>query len=212
MTLQTGRLRIMEQIRAFVAGCESVGSKPKDRAGAYAFVRRTLVRFDSARLGRADRGCVRAYIGKVCGFSPTQITRLVRQQAETGALEDRRARNSGRTFGRVCTPAETGVDETAATGDTDIRGHRQRTEYTLTRPSNHLAKQGHLTSPPPAASPVDAHFLIGRCCGAAGRFLRCLFFAARVERRGSFADGCAAGRLRPSAGECPGQEVWTLCD
>ena len=115
MTLQTGRLRTMEQIRAFVAGCESVDSKPKDRACVYAFVRRTLVKFDSARLGRADRGRVRAYIGEVCGFSPAQITGLVRQQAETGAVEDRRTRNSGRSFGRVCTPAETGVDETAAT-------------------------------------------------------------------------------------------------
>ena len=69
-------------------------------------MRRTLVRFDSARLGRADRGRVRAYIGKVCGFSPAQITRWVRQQAGTGAVEDRRARNSGRAFGRVYTPAD----------------------------------------------------------------------------------------------------------
>ncbi len=85
----------MEQIRAFVAGCESVDSKPKDRACAYAFARRTLVRFDSAWLGRADRGWVRAYLGKVCGFSPAQSPRLVRQQAETGTVEDRRARNRG---------------------------------------------------------------------------------------------------------------------
>ena len=40
--------------------------------------------------------------------------------------------------------AETGVDEMAATGDTDIRGYRQRTEYTLTKPSNCLTKQDHL--------------------------------------------------------------------
>ena len=79
MTLQTERLRMMEQIRAFVEGCEFVDYKPKDRACAYAFVRRTPVRFDSARLGRADRGCVRAYIGKPGGFSPAQITRLIRQ-------------------------------------------------------------------------------------------------------------------------------------
>ena len=106
MTLQTERLRTMEQIRAFVEGCESVDYKPQDRAGAYAFVRRTLVRFDYARLGRADRGWVRAYIGKVCGFSPSQITRLIRQQAATGAVEDRRARNSGRAFETVYTPVD----------------------------------------------------------------------------------------------------------
>ena len=103
MTLQTERLRTMEQVRAFVEGSEPVDYKPQDRASAYAFVRRTLVAFHYDRLGRADRGCVRAYIGKVCGFSPAQITRLVRQQAQTGVVEDRRARNSGRAFERVYT-------------------------------------------------------------------------------------------------------------
>ena len=41
MTLQTECLRTMEQVRAFVEDCESVDYKPKDRACAYAFVRRT---------------------------------------------------------------------------------------------------------------------------------------------------------------------------
>ena len=40
------------------------------------------------------------------------------------------------------------VDQTAATGDTDIEGIDNRTEYTLTKPSNCLRKQDHLTSPP----------------------------------------------------------------
>ena len=106
MTLQTGRLRTMEQVRAFVEGSEPVDYKPKDRASAYAFVRRTLVGLRYDRLGRADRGCVRAYIGKVCGFSPAQITRLVRQQAQTGVVEDRRTRNSGRAFERVYTMSD----------------------------------------------------------------------------------------------------------
>ena len=80
--------------------------QPKDRASAYAFVRRTLAAFDYHRLGRADRGCVRAYIGKACGFSAAQISRLIRQQAETGAVVDRRARNSGRPFETVYTAAD----------------------------------------------------------------------------------------------------------
>ena len=47
MTLQTERLRTMEQIRAFVEGCESVDYEPEDRACAYAFVRRTdCVRYE----------------------------------------------------------------------------------------------------------------------------------------------------------------------
>ena len=80
--------------------------KPEDQAARYAFVRKTAVKFDCHLLGCADRGCARAYIGKVCGFSPAQISRLLRQQAETGAVEDRRARNSGRPFETVYTPAD----------------------------------------------------------------------------------------------------------
>ena len=106
MTLQTERLRTMEQVRAFVEGSGPVDYEPKDRASAYAFVRRTLVKFDYGGLCRAERGCLRACVGKVCGFSPAQITRLIRQQAETGAVEDRRARNSGRPFETVYTPAD----------------------------------------------------------------------------------------------------------
>ena len=96
----------MEQVRAFVEGSEPVDYQPKDRASAYAFVRRTLAAFDYHRLGRADRGCVRAYIGKACGFSAAQISRLIRQQAETGAVVDRRARNSGRPFETVYAAAD----------------------------------------------------------------------------------------------------------
>ena len=69
-------------------------------------MRRALATFDYHRLGRADRGCVRAYIGKACGFSAAQISRLIRQQAETGAVVDRRARNSGRPFEQVYAPAD----------------------------------------------------------------------------------------------------------
>ena len=106
MTLQTERLLTIEQVRAFVEGSEPVDYRPRDRASVYAFVRRAAVAFDYRRLGRADKGVVRAYIGKVCGLSPAQISRLLRQQAETGLVEDRRGRNSGRPFETVYAPAD----------------------------------------------------------------------------------------------------------
>ncbi len=106
MTLHTQRLHTMEQVRAFVEGSGPVDYQPLDRAAAYAFVRGTLTGFDYHLLGRADRGRVRAYIGKACGFSPARISRLIRQQAETGVVADRRARNSGRPFETVYTPAD----------------------------------------------------------------------------------------------------------
>ena len=98
MTLQIERLRTIEQLKAFVAGSAPVDCKPLDRESAYDFVRPTLVAFDYHRLGKADRGCVRRYVVKVTALSPAQLTRLVARHAETGAVVDRRARNSGRPF------------------------------------------------------------------------------------------------------------------
>ena len=46
MTLRTERLRTMEQARASVEGLDY---QPGDRAGAYAFGRRTLVRLTPSR-------------------------------------------------------------------------------------------------------------------------------------------------------------------
>ena len=98
MALQTERLRTIEQVQAFVVGTESVDCTLQDRESAYDFVRRTLVAFGYHRLGKSDRGWVRRYIVKVTGFSPAQLTRLVARHAETGAVVDLRARNSGRPF------------------------------------------------------------------------------------------------------------------
>lgn len=100
VSLQTERLRAMWEVRAFVEGSGAVEYQPRDRESAYGFVQRTLVSFGYHRLGRADRGLLRRYIGKVCGFSASQITRLIRQQAQAGVVEDRRGRNSGRQFQR----------------------------------------------------------------------------------------------------------------
>ena len=62
------------------------------------------VRLPPARPRR--QGYVLAHIGKTCGFSAAQISRLIRQQAETGAVVDRRARNSGRPFEAVYAAAD----------------------------------------------------------------------------------------------------------
>lgn len=95
VSLQTEGLQSLEQVRAFVEGSESVEYQPRDRESAYGFVQRTLVSFGYYRLGRAERGLIRRYIGKVCGFSVSQVTRLIRQQAQTGRVEDRRGGTAG---------------------------------------------------------------------------------------------------------------------
>ena len=106
MTLQTERLRTVEQIRGFLDGNGEVGFTPLDRDEAYGFVRRTLVRLDYDALGRAGKGVVREFVGKATGLSRAQVTRLIGQYRATGRVEDRRAANSGRSFERVYTPTD----------------------------------------------------------------------------------------------------------
>ena len=106
MTLQTERLRTVEQIRGFLDGNGEVDFRPLNRDEAYGFVRRTLVRLDYDALGRSGKGTVREFLGKATGLSRAQVTRLIGQYRATGRVEDRRAANSGRSFPRVYTAAD----------------------------------------------------------------------------------------------------------
>jgi len=90
VTLQTERVRSLEEVRAFVEGSEAMDFVVSDRAGIYRLVRRTLVRLEYHRLGKAGKGLVKRYLGKVTGLSRAQLTRLIAQHRSTGRIEDRR--------------------------------------------------------------------------------------------------------------------------
>lgn len=100
VTLQTERVRTLEQVRAFVEGSEAVDFAGAGREGIYALVRRTLVRLDYHRLGKPDKGLVRRYLGKVTGLSRAQLTRLIGRHRATGRIEDRRGGPPARPFAR----------------------------------------------------------------------------------------------------------------
>ena len=104
--LGTERIRTVEQVRDFLDGSGGVDFRPQSRDEAYGFVRRTLVRLDYGRLGRAGKGAVREYLARTTGYSRAQVARLIAQHRDTGRIEDRRAANSGRPFERVYTPAD----------------------------------------------------------------------------------------------------------
>ena len=109
-----------QQVRAFVEGSAPADYEPGDQAARYAFAQKTAAKFDCHLLGRADRGCARAYIGRTsarCGFSPAQTSRLLKQHAETGAVEARRAHKAPAPNGR---PGFLRVD-TVHLGDRDRR-------------------------------------------------------------------------------------------
>jgi hypothetical protein len=102
VTLKTQGLQTLEQIRAFLDGTEAIDFKIDNRREAYDFVTETLRRFRYERLGKTERGLVKAYLGKVTGLSRAQVTRLVRQFVETRQLRDRRG-PPAKSFRRVYT-------------------------------------------------------------------------------------------------------------
>ncbi len=106
VTLQTERIRTIEQVAAFVEANEPVDFQPLDRDGAYAFVARTLTRLGYRALDRPSKALVKRYLAKTTGYSRAQLTRLIRQHRETAKVVDRRDGNQGRPFARVYTPAD----------------------------------------------------------------------------------------------------------
>ena len=64
VTLQTERVRTLDQVRAFVEGSGAVDFTGADRESVYEFVRRALVRLDYARLGKSDKGAGQALPGE----------------------------------------------------------------------------------------------------------------------------------------------------
>ena len=88
-------------MRAFVEGNDF---KLTDRASAYAFVRRTLVRFEYHGLRKPDRGLAKRFLEKVTGFSRAQVNRLIQQHRRTGHIRDHRGKPPANAFARRYTP------------------------------------------------------------------------------------------------------------
>ena len=106
MTMATERLESLEQVRAFVEGSDGLDFVGSDRPSRNDFVRRVLVKFGYGALGKADKGLVKRFLGKATGLSRAQLTRLVRQHARTGRIEDRRGGAPARPFVRRYTAAD----------------------------------------------------------------------------------------------------------
>ena len=100
MTLRTERIRTLDQVRGFLDGNQPADFELADRTSAYAFVRRTLVRFEYHGLNKPDKGLVKRYLGKVTGRSRAQVTRLIRQHRRTGGIRDHRLKPPSKPFPR----------------------------------------------------------------------------------------------------------------
>jgi transposase InsO family protein len=77
----------LEQIQAFLVGAEPVEFTAQGRAEVYRWVERMLVHYEYACQGKADKGLLRCYAGKMTGLSRAQVTRLIASYTATGRVK-----------------------------------------------------------------------------------------------------------------------------
>ena len=81
------QLETIEQIQTFLSGTQTVDFIIEDKADRYAWIQRTLIRLHYLELSKAKKGIVMRYLGKMTGYSPPQVKRLIKQYRNTGRLE-----------------------------------------------------------------------------------------------------------------------------
>src|SRR3989304_6035625 len=100
------RLGSLEQLQAFVQATAQVQFSPAEGEDArYAHIEAVLKRFGYRRLGRKHKGLVLRYLIRTTGYSRQQLTRLVRQLLDTGAIA-KRYRAPAQGFARTYTAAD----------------------------------------------------------------------------------------------------------
>ena len=90
MTLDTARLRSIEQVESFLQGTAEVGFSPPPESERYDWIGRTLKQFAYQGSDRRQRGLLRRFIERVTGYSRAQVNRLIAQHRDSHRLKDRR--------------------------------------------------------------------------------------------------------------------------
>ena len=90
VTLNTGSLQSLDDVRAFLAGTVPVGFSAPAGAERLRWLAATLRQFRYPSLRRPDKSLLRVFMHKVTGYSRAQLTRLIAQWEATGGLQDRR--------------------------------------------------------------------------------------------------------------------------
>ena len=70
-------LETIEEIEAFLAGTQSVELIIEGKADRYEWIQRTLIRLNYLQLSKAKKGVVMQYLGKMTGYCPAQVKRLI---------------------------------------------------------------------------------------------------------------------------------------
>lgn len=94
----------LSHIGQFLAGSEGIAFEATQNQ-SYAWIAQTLKRFRYTKLGKADKGLVRAYLQKMTGYSRAQLNRLIRQYKRTGKVKIQ-TRCPRHCFAKNYTPAD----------------------------------------------------------------------------------------------------------
>ena len=86
ITMQKAESLTLEQMREFLAASEELDLALARRTEIYDLVERTLRKQRYLELTKKDKGVVRRYLAKLSGRSLPQITRLIRQYRQSGAV------------------------------------------------------------------------------------------------------------------------------
>ena len=76
----------LESMAGFVESAAAVEFTPQSCKEAYETVQAVLMKQDYFRRRKKERGLIRAFLGKVTGFSPAHLTRLVSRFRDTGQM------------------------------------------------------------------------------------------------------------------------------
>jgi len=97
-------LQTIEQVRQFLEGSEAVEFRGVTAKEKYSWIEEVLIRFRYHRLKRREKGIIRRYVGKVTGYSRSQVSRLIREYLQTGQL--RRTQYRRHRFARKYSPSD----------------------------------------------------------------------------------------------------------
>jgi len=76
-------LKDLRQVSQFLSGSTLISFTPASAEERYAWLARSLKRFNYYQLTKGDKGTVRTYLRKMTGYSRQQLTRLIAQYKET---------------------------------------------------------------------------------------------------------------------------------
>jgi transposase InsO family protein len=81
--MNDNELQSLTEVSQFLAGSQSIEFKPGSAEERYAWLAKTLKRFNYHQLRKGDKTTVRAYLLKMTGYSRQQLTRLIAQHRES---------------------------------------------------------------------------------------------------------------------------------